>query len=93
MKEILIISLLFSVGTGCGLGVLLFVLDDKWKALPSRLCRFCVTFWASFIICGSFVGLMFYTEPIFISVTIPLSIAVATVLAGFSYVYIKNANL
>lgn len=91
----LVIATLLSVSIGCFLGILRFVLDDKWKALPKNLCRFCLFFWVGFLMQWIVTGSMLYmgypiVETIVSFIT---GASVATVVTSFSYVYIKNANL
>jgi heme exporter protein D len=83
-----------SLGLGCCLGVLRFVLDDKWKALPNRLCRFCFFSWCAIVIllvpCAYAVaiGSDFLNIGEYIVTT-----ALSIVITNISYVYLKNANL
>lgn len=94
MKE-LTISLLGGVGIGCFLGILRFVLDDKWNSIPKALCRFCLFFWAACTLHWIVAGVLLLTGHAITPTCIGLvfAIPVTTVVANFSYVYIKNANL
>jgi hypothetical protein len=87
--------MLLSVGIGCFLGILRYVLDDKWNVLPKSGCRFCISFWMIMIVEWCISGYFLFNGSEITSVIVSLvaGVSVATVLASFSYVYIKNANL
>lgn len=92
--EAIQISLLLSVGIGCFIGILRFVLDDKWNVLPKHLCRFCASFWVTWFPNWILIGWLLYHghSIIYTIIAFALGIAVATVISCISYVYIKNAN-
>lgn len=86
-------AIILSVCAGCGIGVLRYVLNDKWNVLPKRLCQFCATFWAA-VISSCVLCLLFRQEAYLLdSLSLILSVSVATVAGCVSYVYIKNASL
>lgn len=92
--EALKIYIMLSVGIGCLLGILRFVLDDKWNLLPKALCRFCAFFWIAFVLFGlSTIYFILHDYSLrSIAVGFISSVAIATVTTNISYVYIKNAN-
>lgn len=83
-----VVVMLLLIGTG--LGFLRFVLDDKWNALPKRLCRFCATSWTSVPL--SAVVFVINDHTIVNGLICLGGIPLVVVLASFSYVYIKNAS-
>lgn len=90
----LIIATLLAIGIGFLLGVVRYVLDDKWSVLPKSLCRFCASFWCSWVLnaipSAYLIAHDFTLTHVIVSYV--LSVAVATGISAFAYVYFKNAN-